>query len=150
MKIADELKLVSAIFIDTAPIIYYIESHQKYGPLTREIVTTFQSGELDAFSSVITLAEVLPKPINKGNKKLALKFSNFLQYGKNFRLLDISSGIAERAGKLRGQYSSLRTIDAIQVSTAIDGGADLFITNDIRLKQIKEIRVIVLKNYLNE
>ncbi len=150
MKIADELKLVSTIFIDTAPIIYYIESHQKYGPLTREIVTTFQSGELDAFSSVITLTEVLPKPINKGNKKLALKFSNFLKHGKNFKLLDISSGIAERAGKLRGKYTSIRTIDAIQVSTAIDGGADLFITNDIRLKQIKEIRVIVLKNYLNE
>jgi len=50
--------------------------------------------------------------------------------------------IAERAGKLRGQYSYLRAIDAIQISVAIDVGADAFLTNDKKLKQIREINVI--------
>jgi predicted nucleic acid-binding protein len=49
---------------------------------------------------------------------------------------------------LRVQYSGLRTIDAIQVSAAIDIGVDAFLTNDEKLKQIKEINVLFLKDYV--
>lgn len=63
-------------------------------------------------------------------------------------MIEISVDIAERAGKLRGQYLFLRAIDAIQVSAAIDLGADAFLTNDVKLKQIKEIKVLVLADYL--
>jgi predicted nucleic acid-binding protein len=103
---------------------------------------------LNAFSSVITLTEVLPKPIESGDEKLAKKFAEFLKYGKNLTMIEISEKIAESAGKLRGCYPFLKSIDAIQISAAIDVGADAFLTNDIKLKQIKEIKVLVLKDYL--
>lgn len=35
--------------------------------------------------------------------------------------------IAEIAGKLRGRYPGLKTVDAIQVSVAIDIGVDAFL-----------------------
>jgi predicted nucleic acid-binding protein len=148
MTLADELSQISTIFVDTAPVIYYIEAHPQFGPLAKEVVNAFQSGRLSAFSSVITLTEVLPKPIEAGDEKLARKFAEFLKYGRNLSLIEISMSIAERAGKLRGQYSDLRAIDAIQISVAIDVGADAFLTNDKKLKQIKEIKVLVLKDYL--
>jgi predicted nucleic acid-binding protein len=148
MTLSDELVQINTIFIDTAPVIYYIEAHPQFGPLTKEVVTAFQSGNLNAFSSVITLTEVLPKPIEAGNEKLARKFAEFLKYGKNLSLIEISAGIAERAGRLRGQYVGLRTVDAIQLSAAIDVGADGFLTNDKKLKQIKEIKVLVLKDFI--
>jgi predicted nucleic acid-binding protein len=148
MIISDELAQISTIFIDTAPVIYYIEAHPKFGPLAKEVVTAFQAGNLNAFSSVITLTEVLPKPTEQKDEKLAKKFAEFLKHGKNFAMIEISVDIAERAGKLRGQYLFLRAIDAIQVSAAIDLGADAFLTNDVKLKQIKEIKVLVLADYL--
>ena len=49
---------------------------------------------------------------------------------------------------MRGRYPFLRTIDALQVSTALDVGADAFLTNDKKLKQINEIKVLVLRDYL--
>jgi len=150
MTFPDELGQINTIFIDTAPIIYYIEAHSQFGPLAKEVVNSFQSGKLSAFSSVITLTEVLSKPLEAGDEKLASKFADFLKHGKNFSLIEISTRIAERAGRLRGQYSDIRTVDAIQISTAIDVGADVFLTNDKKLKQIKEIKVMVLKDYLQE
>ncbi len=60
----------------------------------------------------------------------------------------VSAGIAERAGRLRGQYVDLRTVDAIQLSAAIDIGADAFLTNDKKLKKIKEIKILVLKDFI--
>jgi predicted nucleic acid-binding protein len=148
MTLSDELDQIQTIFIDTAPIIYYIEAHPQFGPLAKEIVSSFQSGKLIAFSSVITLVEVLPKPVETGNEKLVKKFSDFLKAGRNISLLDISSDIAELAGKLRGRYTSLRALDAIQIAVSINVKADAFITNDLKLKQIEESKVIVLKDYL--
>lgn len=148
MTLSDELDQIQTVFIDTAPIIYYIEAHPQFGPLAKEIVSSFQSGKLIAFSSVITLVEVLPKPVEAGNEKLVKKFSDFLKAGRNISLLDISSDIAELAGKLRGRYTSLRALDAIQIAVSINVKADAFITNDVKLKQIKESKVIVLKDYL--
>ena len=148
MILSDELKQVQTIFLDTAPIIYYIEAHPQFGPLAKEIVNSFQVGNLTAFSSVISLVEVLPKPVQTGNEKLVKKFSEFLRTGKNISLLDISSDIAESAGRLRGRYTSLRAMDAIQIAVAINVGADAFITNDLRLKQIAELKTIILSDYL--
>ena|GEM_PF-2246508 len=90
----------------------------------------------------------MPKPVEAGNEKLVKKFSDFLKAGRNISLLDISSDIAELAGKLRGRYTSLRALDAIQIAVSINVKADAFITNDVKLKQIEESKVIVLKDYL--
>lgn len=148
MSLSGELAQIDTIFIDTAPIIYYIEAHPQFGLLAMEVVNAFQSGKVAAFSSVITLAEVLPKPIEVKDERLAKKFTEFLKYGKNFSLVEISMDIAERAGRLRGEYPDIKALDAIQISTAIDVGADAFITNDKKLEQIEEIKVLVLKDYL--
>lgn len=148
MTLSDELAQVNTIFIDTAPVIYFIEAHPQFGPLAKEVVTAFQSGNLNAYSSVITLTEVLPKPIEEGDERLARKFADFLKHGKNLTMIEISERIAEAAGKLRGRYPFLRALDAIQISTSIDVGADAFLTNDDKLKQVKEIKVLVLKDYL--
>jgi len=147
MTLSEELARLNTIFIDTAPIIYFIEAHPQFGPLIKEVVSAFQGGNLNAFSSVITLTEVLPKPIEKGNEKLARKFAEFLKHGKNLNMVEISEGIAEAAGRLRGRYPFLRTVDAIQVSAALNVGADAFLTNDKKLKQIKEINVLILTDY---
>ena len=149
MTLSEDLEQVRTVFIDTAPIIYYIEAHFQFGPLAKEIVDAFQSGKLIAFSSVITLVEVLPKPVETGDEKLSKRFSDFLKNGKNISLLDISSDIAESAGKLRGRYTFLRPMDAIQIAVSLKVEADAFITNDVKLKQIDELKIILLKDYLS-
>ena len=148
MSLTEELTGIHSIFIDTAPVICYIEAHPQFGPLAKEVVDFFQSGRLNAFASVITLTEVLPKPIQAGNEKLAKKFADFLKYGKSLSLMEISASVAERAGRLRGQYPELRAIDAIQIAGAVEVGADAFLTNDKKLRKVKEIKVLVLKDYL--
>jgi len=114
VTLSEEIVRINSIFIDTAPIIYYIEAHPQFGPLAKEVVSAFQSENLTAHSSVITLAEVLPKPIESGDEKLAGKFAEFLKHGRNLTMIEISEGMAEAAGKLRGRYPFLKTVDAIQ------------------------------------
>ena len=63
-------------------------------------------------------------------------------------MLDVSAEIAESAGNLRGHYPSLKAMDAIQIAVSINAGADAFITNDEKLRQIKDQKLIILKDYL--
>lgn len=107
MILSDKLSQIRTIFIDTAPIIYYIEAHPQFGHLAKEVVDTFQAGRLEAFSSVVTLTEVLCKPIQAGEEKLANRFAEFLKKGKNFSLIEISVAIAEKAGRLKGNIPAL-------------------------------------------
>ncbi len=148
MSFTRALARLTTVFIDTAPIIYYIEAHPQFGPIAKELIERVQSGKLYAFSSVITLVEVLPKPVKTGNETLVKTFSHFLRHGKNISLCEVSADVAEQAGRLRGQYPSIRGMDAIQLAIALDCGVDAFVTNDIRLQTVKEIPILVLKDYL--
>jgi predicted nucleic acid-binding protein len=148
MTLAEELTHIRSVFIDTAPIIYYIEAHPQYGSLVTDIVTAFQSGTLTAFSSVITLVEVLTKPVEAGNQTLARRFSDFLRAGKNISMMEITPDIAEAAGYLRGRYPFLQTMDAIQIAASFETKAEAFITNDSKLKKISDLKILLLKEYL--
>ena len=147
MTLAQELAQVETIFFDTAPIIYYIEAHPRFGPPAKEAVQAFQKGAVTAYSSVITLAEVLAKPFQLGKAALAGEFVNFLLAGRNFQLLEIDADIAVQAGRLRGKYTALKTVDCLQVAAAMAIGAEIFLTNDDRLKRLNEIKVLVLKDF---
>ena len=63
-------------------------------------------------------------------------------------MIEISEGTAETAGRLRGRYSFLKTIYAIQLAAALEVGAGAFLTNDVKLRQFNALKVIILKNYL--
>jgi hypothetical protein len=77
VTLPEELTRLETIFFDTAPI-YYIEAHPRFGPLAKEVVQAFQAGRITAYSSVITLAEVLAKPAQLGKIALAKRFADFL------------------------------------------------------------------------
>jgi hypothetical protein len=49
VTLSEELAAINSVFIDTAPIIYYIQAHPEFGPLAREVVMAFQSGDLIAY-----------------------------------------------------------------------------------------------------
>ena len=66
------------------------------------------------------------------------------------QVLEINYETAERAGKLRSQYPSVPTPDALIVATALENDCDIFVTNDKRLKKLEVygVTVIVLKDFI--
>ena len=144
MTIRSCIKSSTFVFLDTAPLIYFIEAHPAYGEKVRQFVLAAEYGKIKAVSSLITLHEVLVQPYRNGNDTLAEQFSTFLRNSRNITLLPISDEIAEFAARLRGRYLFLKLADAMQIATALHAGADLFLTNDKKLKQLTEIPVAVL------
>ena len=63
-------------------------------------------------------------------------------------MIEISEGTVEAAGRLRGRFPFLKTVDAIQLAGALEVGAEAFLTNDVKLQQFNELKILVLKDYL--
>ena len=133
------------IFLDTAPLIYYIEEHSYFAPLLNELFLLKGKEECQFISSVITLTEVLVLPLREKKLDLAQKYETIMTSSKSIELVDISVKTAKITAQLRAKYA-LKTPDAIQLAVAIHHSADYFLTNDKRLKTVCEIKIITLED----
>lgn len=146
MGLVKEIENSSIIAVDTTVFIYYIEKNPKYFDLLETIFKRCNSKEkpFKLITSMITLIEVLTKPLKDGKEDITEKYKEILLNSDNVFPLLIDKNIAEKAAELRAKYSFLRTPDAIQVAAAIVSEADYFISNDKKLKDVSGIKSIVL------
>ena len=135
----------NVVFFDTAPLIYYIEENRNYIKLLDKLFEANNNGKFLFQTSVITLIEVLIYPMRENQMQLAQKYQDILRHTSTIDLLDVNTDAAISAAKYRAAYG-LRTPDAIQMATAVDSGANFFLTNDLKLKKVTEIEVLVLED----
>ena len=143
MKIDDGFQNVNFVGLDTSPFIYFVERNPVYVDIMRGIFKRLTDDNFQAFSSVITLTEVLVQPLRQNNQALADKYRDLLFNGINFKLIPLNSSIAETAARLRARHN-LRTPDALQIATALENGCDAFLCNDNGLKRVTELKILVL------
>jgi len=131
------------IFLDTAPLIYYIEDNVSYSKVLDKLFELNLIMEIQLTTSTITLLEVLVLPMKTNNFDLVERYKSLLCQSDTFKIWDIDVEIAVKAAGLRAKYR-LKTPDAIQIATAICRFSDYFLTNDKQLKIVSEINVLIL------
>jgi hypothetical protein len=118
VKLDDGLRGVTRLGIDTAPLIYLVESHPRYQPLVLEVVKRMEAGRLEGITSVVTLGEVLVQPIREGDVLLQRRFMNALLRGTGFRTRPVYAPAATLAAQLRATYR-MHLPDACQIAVAM-------------------------------
>lgn len=143
-KIEKYLKHKSIVYLDTAPIIYFIQEDPQYLAAVKEVFLRIDNGAIRAISSFLTLLELLVKPLEVQAYDLVGQYRDLLR--SCLTLYPVEQIVSEKAAELRAKYR-YRTPDAIQIATALSFGAQLFITNDLELKKkIHEIEVLNLSD----
>jgi predicted nucleic acid-binding protein len=143
MKLAKQLEKIGVLFLDTAPVIYFVEQNPEFGSKVQEVFERLDDGKLTAVVSPITLAECLVLPYKQKNSDIAKIFTELLANSENVLFYPIDEVIADKAADLRARYN-LTLTDAFQLAIAIQAECDAFLTNDADLKRVKEIPVLVL------
>ena len=129
--------------LDTNIFIYQFQGNPQFVNDTRIIFSQLAANKIKAITSVITFTEVLAI---KESEQIVSNLKQLLLEVPNMQIIDVSQEIAEEAAMLRRKYN-FRLPDAIQLATALCAKADLFITNDTKLKGIKEIKSISLHKF---
>ena len=143
MNIETALQSTQRLYVDTAPLIYYFEEYSSYISKMDRIFDLIATTPVVTFSAVHILTEVMVKPMQTGNLRLAQEYRDILVNSDAYTLVSITVPIAESAADLRARYN-LRTPDALHVATAISTGCDAMLTNDAQLKRVQELPILVL------
>jgi predicted nucleic acid-binding protein len=146
LGLSDELKGLR-VCIDTAPFIYFIEKHKLYLNVLKPLFIEINAGNIEGITSTVTLLEVLVHPLRTGNESLSEKYREILLYSEGLTTFEILHEVSEKAAHLRAKYS-VKTPDAIQLAVGMLYGAERFLTNDPILRRIKDIKVLILDDFL--
>jgi predicted nucleic acid-binding protein len=95
----------------------------------------------------VTLAECLVIPARSGMVALKQDFVDLLTNTEGIILEDIDAVVGESAATIRAKYN-FKLPDALQIATAIAAGCEAFLTNDVQLKRVSELRVLVVGELL--
>jgi predicted nucleic acid-binding protein len=143
VKVSAALQGVSRLFLDTAPVIYLVEKNPAYLDVVRDIFTAIDNGQLAAMTSPVTLAECLVHPIRLNLLQLQQSFIDVVVSGRNTTFVNLDQAVGQQAARLRTDYN-VRLPDALQLAAAINNGCDAFLTNDVLLKRVTGIQILVV------
>jgi len=141
------LQGVKIIFLDTAPIIYFIENHPQFSDIVEVFIEQLDQGNIQGIISPVTVAECLVNPLKNKDQKLQQDFVDFMLRQKSIRLKETDVNISIKAAQITANYN-LKLPDALQVATAIIAGCDSFLTNDKKLSRISELQILVISDFV--
>lgn len=126
------------IYLDSAPIIYFVEQTPNYYARVRAFV---QPTDWLVVSDLSRL-ECRVAPIRMNNTALLADFDLFFQRYVN-QIVPISSDVIDKATEIRAHYR-YGLADSVHLAAAIIAQCDLFLTNDLRLTNFGEVPVATL------
>ena len=134
------------VFLDTAPLIYFLDEDVNFGEKTKSILEEILSTGKTLTSSVITCEEYLIYPYRSGNQE---KIDVFFEFSDacGVDLVPISLEIAKQAAKIKAEYEDFKTMDSLQLAAAVHTGCDLFLTNDKQLRNFNELRCVTVEDW---
>lgn len=96
MKLAEQLDSLRQIFLDTAPVIYFVEKNPDFAEKVQPLFSKLDEGTLTAVVSPITLAECLVLPYKIHNPDIAQIFSDLLVNSESVLFYPIDEVTAEK------------------------------------------------------
>ena len=131
------------IFLDTSPLIYFIEGNIKYQKFLDSIFELNINRNIDFVTSSLTLIEVLVQPLRLNRLDVVEKYETILTESDTIEIIDLNISISRLAAEIRAKYN-FKTPDSIQIATAIYSSSDFFLTNDKNLMH-DSIEIITLE-----
>lgn len=119
------------IYLDTCIVIYIVERHSIYSSKIEALIDNFSNGVL-CFSPLVRL-ECLVMPFRTNDSPLEKLYEAFFKAQK---LLTMPTGVFDRAAKLRADFPTMKTPDALHLAAAVYHNCDEFWTNDNRLDKV--------------
>jgi predicted nucleic acid-binding protein len=133
----------SRVYFDTNPIIYFVEQNDNFIQVIDPIFNLIGTGDIFAYTSELTLAEILIKPFKDGSNNIISAHKELLLDEDFFRLTSIDRDLLMQAAEFGGKNNT-KLPDAIHMVSAMSNDCQYFITNDKKFRDYGSIKVIQL------
>lgn len=134
----DDLPDEALLLMDSAPIIYVLEDHARFGSRFKPLFEAQAAGRLRFAVTTITVAEVLMGPLQAADEALARRYRAVLE---SWQPVALDVDIAESAARLRASLR-LKLADAVQAASALAINAAALVTHDRDFSRVRALRII--------
>lgn len=118
------------LLLDTTSLIAYLDGGEAVSPVATHIIDAFvRSGRNEAIVSMVTVMEILVKPLRLGPRAPYQHVLDFLTRYPHLRTLVIDLPVAQEAASLRASFG-LRPPDALIVASGLISQVGYLVTND--------------------
>ncbi len=145
----DQMTDFKKVFLDTTPIIYFLDDNPNYSDKVETILSLFIKQKIQIITSVITCSEYLILPYRTNNIEKEIAFFEFLNDCK-IPICQIDLNTAKLASTIRAKYNYFKAMDCLQIASAMSHNCDLFLTNDKQLKQFNAITCLTIDDLIKE
>lgn len=133
------------VFLDTPCFIYLVEQNSQYLAKVKRLFDDISIGKISAITSIITLSEVLVRPIKNNDKQIVNAYIELFDQLPNLILLSPQYQTAIEAAKIRAMVG-VQLSDAYQLAIAKEASCMSFITNDKNLKKFRGLKIFLLED----
>ena len=124
---------MSRVFLDSNIFIYLIEDRGALGEQAGQLLERLSMRRDEVLTSVLTLGEVLTKPLQKNRADLVDMYERALS-SPGMETVAFDRSAARIYARIRLDRT-IKAPDAIQLAVAATSRCDLFVTNDQRLSR---------------
>jgi len=132
------------VAIDTMLMIYVLEHHPRYMQVVAEVFEDAKS----VICSSFLFGELFAGLYKRGDQKAVDTILGYVEDAENMEVypFDYATGLV--FAKIRAQNPTYSSPDCIHLATALQFEADVFITNDKKLKNLSGLKVVSLEDLI--
>jgi predicted nucleic acid-binding protein len=134
------------VYVDAGVLALHLVGDARYLPLTRAILAGLRDGDFTAFTSAITIYQVLVEPYRSGQEATAERAEALIAALQGLEVVPVSATIARQAAQVKAQIGG-GLPRAIQIATALAGDSEIYVTRRSTLRRIAGLGVAQLDAY---
>lgn len=134
------------VYVDAGVLALHLVGDPRYLSLTRAILGGLRDREFTAFTSAITIYQLLVEPYRSGHEATAERVEVLVAALQGLEIVPVSATIARQAAQVKAQIGG-GLPRAIQIATALAGDSEIYVTRRSTLRRIAGLGVAQLDAY---
>lgn len=130
-------------YVDAGVLALHLSAHVRYLPLTRALLEGLRDGDLVAFTSALSVYQLLVEPYRSGSDAIAEQVERLLVALPGLELLPLSAGIARQAAQVKAQIGGSMN-RSLHIATALAAESGLYVTQRSALRRIAGLSFVQL------
>ncbi len=145
-RFRERLEGASLVHVAPRPLAAHLLGRERHLGLTRLLFDVLSEGTVGGQTSAISFYQLLVEPCRSGREEEARRVGDHLGAVRGLEVVPVTAGLAAQAARVRARLGG-RTERALQIATALDEGADLYVDLDSGLRRVAGTEVLDLEDY---
>lgn len=145
-RFRERLEAAVLVHVDARVLAHHLLGNDRYTALTGLLFDGLDAGEFAARTSAVSLYQLLAEPYRRRREDDARRAADYLTALRGLEVVPVSAEIARRAAQVRARLGG-RPERALQVATALEEGADVFLAQGSGIRRVAGTAVVDLDDY---